>query len=255
MGLWACHMGYKTGVLMMEAEPTAQAFKPYVTKGFTSCGGRIIGSEDLQSNQPDYRTEVAKVIALKPDVIFTETPSAAGPMWANFKELDNLAIPFIGSDSTVDPNFVKAIGGAAIAHKSLTSLTGATPAGPAYDSFAALLKQKFHATPAGDAPWTYDAMIDLALAMDAAHSTVGTVYTKYMKKVANPPGTVCTSYASCLALLKKGTKINYEGASGTNNFNSHNNVFSTYDAVKCNLQGNFVTIGTVSAAQLNAASK
>jgi branched-chain amino acid transport system substrate-binding protein len=255
MGVWACHMGYKTAAMMFEAEPTAQAFKPYVVQGFKSCGGRIVATEDLQSSQSTYQTEVAKVVAAKPDVIFTETPSASGPMWSNFKELDNLAIPFIGSDSTLDPNYIKGIGGNAVAHATLTSLTGATPSGPAYSAMASLMQSIFHNAPAGDAPWQYDAVIIMSLAMDMAHSTSGTVYTKDMTKISDPSGQACTSYAGCLALIKKGDSIDYQGASGTNLFNKNHNVFSEYDAVKVAMNGNYVTVGAVSAAQLSAASK
>ena len=57
-------------------------------------------------------------------------------------------------------------------------------------------------------------MISLALADDYAKTTNGTTVAHDMTKVTNPPGTACYTYASCLALIKAGTKINYEGASG-----------------------------------------
>jgi len=49
-----------------------------------------------------------------------------------------------------------------------------------------------------------------------------------MAKVTNPPGTKCYSYASCLSLLKAHKKINYEGASGSIDYNSYHNTFGPY---------------------------
>ena len=51
-----------------------------------------------------------------------------------------------------------------------------------------------------------------------------------MTKVTNPPGTACYTYSSCLALLKAGKKINYEGASGDLDYNKYNNTFGPYGA-------------------------
>jgi hypothetical protein len=42
------------------------------------------------------------------------------------------------------------------------------------------------------------------------------------------PGTMCYTYASCVALLKAGKKINYSGATGPEDFNSYHNTFSGF---------------------------
>ena len=46
-----------------------------------------------------------------------------------------------------------------------------------------------------------------------------------MKMVANPPGTPCYTYPTCLSLLKAGKKIDCEGVSGNLDRNQHNNTF------------------------------
>ena len=58
-----------------------------------------------------------------------------------------------------------------------------------------------------------------------------------MTKVTNPPGTACYTYASCLTLLKAGTKINYEGASGNLDYNKYNNTFGPYGAFQASTAG------------------
>jgi hypothetical protein len=75
-----------------------------------------------------------------------------------------------------------------------------------------------------------------------------------MTMVTNPPGTACYTYASCLALIKAGTKINYEGASGDLDYNQYNNTFGPYGAFKATAAGIETQAYVMSAAALAAAT-
>ena len=75
-----------------------------------------------------------------------------------------------------------------------------------------------------------------------------------MAKVTNPPGTACYTYSACLALLNKGTKINYEGASGSLDYNSYNNTFGPYGAFQASASGIEQQVTVMSAAALAAAT-
>ena len=97
-------------------------------------------------------------------------------------------------------------------------------------------------------------MISLALAQDYAKTSDGTKVAASMKKVTNPPGTACYTYATCKALLSAGKKINYEGASGSLDYNQYNNVFGPYGAFKVDLKGNEQQVGLLSAAALAKAT-
>lgn len=46
--------------------------------------------------------------------------------------------------------------------------------------------------------------------------------------MTNSPGTMCCTYGSCVRLLKAHKKINYEGASGSIDFNKFHNTFGPY---------------------------
>jgi branched-chain amino acid transport system substrate-binding protein len=61
----------------------------------------------------------------------------------------------------------------------------------------------------------YDAVALMALAMEAAHSTKGTVYKNKIEAIANGPGVkiYAGQLATGLKLLSEGKAINYEGAS------------------------------------------
>ena len=60
----------------------------------------------------------------------------------------------------------------------------------------------------------YDSIVIASLAMTMAKSTDPKVWVKDVTKVSDPPGTVCGTYTTCVALLKAHKKINYDGAAG-----------------------------------------
>jgi ABC-type branched-subunit amino acid transport system substrate-binding protein len=62
-------------------------------------------------------------------------------------------------------------------------------------------------------PESYDATILSALAAEAAKNDSGVAISKKIQEVSEG-GTACETYADCLALLKKGEDIDYNGASG-----------------------------------------
>jgi len=97
-------------------------------------------------------------------------------------------------------------------------------------------------------------VISLALAQDAAKSSDGTKVAAAMKKVTDPPGTACFAYSTCKKLLAVGTKINYEGASGSLDYNQYNNVFGPYGAFQVDLQGNEHQLHLLAASALAKAT-
>jgi hypothetical protein len=187
-------------------------------------------------------------------VIFTQTdPATAAVLFANFKELDNLAIPFVGTDVTGADDYLKAVTYAA-AHAHLTSVYGTSVTGKANDDFTSVFTALFGSStqPLPNANYAYDAVISLALAIDRANSTDGTAINKQMDQVTNPPGTQCYTYASCQTLIKAGTKIDQEGASGDLNYNKYHNVFGPYGGFQVDLKGTEQQVMLLSAPDLAA---
>jgi len=59
-----------------------------------------------------------------------------------------------------------------------------------------------------------------ALAIEAAGSTDASLWAPAMFEVTDPPGTVCYTYPECLALIRAGEDIDYEGVTGPGTFSS-----------------------------------
>jgi len=257
MALYAYTKGYRNAALVFYSDIAAQTFPPPITKTFEKLGGKIAISITIAPDQTDYKAQMQQVIATNPDVIFTQTDAAtAAVMFKNFKDLDNLAIPFVGTDVTGGDDYLKAIT-YQVAHDHLISVYGTSVSSAAADEFNKDFSAMFGASnqPLANANYAYDSVISQALAIDKANSIAGPDINAALGTVSNPPGTQCYTYASCLSLIKAGTKINYEGASGPLDYNQYHNTFGPYAAWQQDpATGQQVSVQVMSAAQLAQAT-
>ena len=256
MALYAHKKGYQNAALLFYSDIAAQTFAAPITATWQKLGHKIVSNVTVAPDQTSYRTQVQQIINTHPDVIFTQTDAAtAAVLFQNFKELDNLAIPFVGTDVTGVDEYLKAVT-YPVAHAHLTSVYGTSVTGQATDAFNSVFAAQFGSTaqPLANANYAYDAVISLALAVDKAGSTSGTAINAVLGSMSSPPGTQCYTYKDCLSLVKAGTKINYDGASGDLNYNQYHNVFGPYGAFQVNLSGQEQQVMLLSAADLAAAT-
>jgi ABC-type branched-subunit amino acid transport system substrate-binding protein len=258
MALYAHTHGYKNAVMLFYSDPAAQTFLKPVSETFTKLGGTILKTIIVTPDQTSYLSQVRAAIAAHPQVIFTqEDPPTAAVLFREFKQLGGGNIPWVGTDVTSGSDYLKAIG-IPTAHAHLISVYGTSVTGAANTAFINQFNKTFPsqktAGPLANANYAYDAVISLALADVYAKTTNGTTVAKDMTKVTNPPGTPCYTYSQCQALLKKGTKINYQGASGALDYNKYNNTFGPYGAFQANLNGVEQQVYLMSANALAAAT-
>src|ERR1700674_629428 len=256
MALYGYNKGYRKADLIFYSDIAAQTFPPPITKTFQKLGGTIVKSYTIAPAQTSYLTTVQQVIADKPDVIFTQTDApTAAVLFHNCQSLNNIAIPFIGTDVTGGDDYLKAIT-YQVAHDHLISVYGTSVTGAAADEFNKVFTAVVGANqqPLANANYAYDSVISQALAIDKANSITGADINAALATVNNPPGTQCYTYKTCLDLIKAGTKINYEGASGPLDYNQYNNVFGPYGAWQQTLAGQQQIVQTMTAAQLAAAT-
>jgi ABC-type branched-subunit amino acid transport system substrate-binding protein len=255
MAVWALEHGYKKAAFMMSTITTAQDFIPYIQGAYKAGGGTIVANESLTPGLTSYRTEALKVAQAHPQVIFSQMePPTAAVVTQNFKEIDNLAIPIIASDTSAAAEWIKAVT-PAVANKTVLSCEGAAATSPANAVFMQYFNQDYKGQqPLANATYAYDATIALALAIDKAGTTNGPTYAKDIPLVTSPPGTAVYDYKTAMADLKAGKKINYDGASGNMDYNQYHNVFGPYEMVRSNLAGVEQVTGTISSAQLEQAT-
>jgi ABC-type branched-subunit amino acid transport system substrate-binding protein len=254
IALYAWDKGYRKAAMVFSAIATAQTLVQPIEQEFRKLGGKIVADVNLTPSQSSYSSEAIRVEDAHPDVIFTQMePTTGSVMTAALEQLGGL-VPMVGTDQTAGSDYYQAIT-AAVASKYLVSVVGATSGSAGDPGFLSAYAAQFgKQTPIPAADYAYDGTNILALAMDEAKSTSGPAIQKAIKIIADPPGVACSTYATCYSLLKAGKKINYEGASGTMDFNKYNNVYGPFDVIASNASGTgSVTVATVSSQQLQKA--
>jgi branched-chain amino acid transport system substrate-binding protein len=252
MALLGKQQGYHTGVTFFSKSQATDTLVPVVDKAWQTLGGQMLGGVQITPAQTSYRSEVQTVINYHPDVIFMETePSTGSAAFANFQELNNLAIPFIGDDLTAGSDWIQAIG-PKVAQAHVTSVQGSDALTSTGQLFTQAYQQANGHAPLSASQYAYDCTIDFALAITKAKSTDPTVWSKSLIDVSNPPGTPVGDYAQAVKDINAGMKINYEGASGPMDFNKYHNVTGAFDVVKAagTSDGNVTTLSTITADQI-----
>jgi branched-chain amino acid transport system substrate-binding protein len=247
--------GFKTASLIFDNSANSQGFVAPLTKAFEALGGTVQQSLTIVPGQGSYRSELSKAFAGHPDVIFSSFDTqTASTLWANADQLGYLDTPWIGDDLQSSKAYAQAFG--AKAPTNLFAAVAASPSGNGYSHFLADYKAVYkEAQPLPTTFNEYDSIVIASLAMTEAKSTDPKVWVSHIADVASPPGTSCTDYKACVALLNAGKQIDYNGAGGDDNFNKHHNVFSGFSVVGFN-QDLTNTAGTyVTPAQIAASVK
>ncbi|MHB1509799.1 MAG: ABC transporter substrate-binding protein [Acidimicrobiales bacterium] len=237
-----------------DSGPNAQAEVGPVTRAFKHLGGKIVASATIVAGQSSYLSAVAKLFSgKKPQCAFFHMdPQTASTFFANIRQLGHMNIPYVTGDTGAAIQLAQAFGLSYAAHW-MTGMAAPPAYAPANNAFLNAYQKVWHTrTPLPASPAMYDAVIIAALAMDAAHSTNPVVWRPFITKISNAPGTKCYTYASCRALLNKHRKINYEGASGNENFNKYHNVFSSFEVEQFNASGSLHTVFVEPASKLAA---
>jgi branched-chain amino acid transport system substrate-binding protein len=251
MAYYAIQKGLMTCSFLFENIQSAQGLVQPIMAAYTRHGGKVLDNEQLVPHASSYRSEIEKAFANSPQCIFAQDdPTTDGTLFSEMRELGHLNVPIVGTDQFIDPADAQAVGLATM-NKWVTGMSGAPPAGPSFSYFSNLYNAKYGSAPVEFAAATYDGVVIGALAMTIAGTTDPKVWVSDITKVTtDETGTECTTYSDCVAQIKAGKSIDYEGASGPMDFDSHHSVFAGIDVDRFDLTGKLQTVLEVSAAVL-----
>lgn len=247
--------GYKTAIAMNTQVNADQV--PGLKAAWEAVGGQFLSSILLLNGQTSYRSEVQKAINLHPDVIFLSLdPTSASVLFANFQQLNNLAIPFVGTDALGQPAFIKAVG-PSVAKAHMISVEGSNAPSASYQQFATAYQAANGHAPLTNSSYAYDCTMVFALAIQLAGSSDPSKWVSDIIKVSNPPGTTVTDYKTAVAAIKAGKKVNYDGVSGPMDFDKNHNVAGPWDVVQAsgNADNGTTVLETISADKIGEVIK
>jgi ABC-type branched-subunit amino acid transport system substrate-binding protein len=264
---WAHDRGYTRAAAVFGSDIGAQSDVPTLVAAFRKLGGTIVSNQKIALDQSSYRTEVTRMLATKPQVVFTEAdPQTDATFLSELKQLHGL-IPVISTETSLQANWLKAVGGA-IGEAELTKfVTGMQPyaptTGPAWKAYNKALLASGSQVPKPEQwatdPYSmtyYDAVNLVALAILAAKSTTPSVFAPEITKLTQPSqGSVNVySFAEGKSALAAGKHIRYVGAGGQIVFDRWHNSSGAFEAAHGG-GGTVKILGTVTAAQIAALSK
>ena len=214
---------WKRLALMTLQTPFAVPFGDNFTATVKSAGLTVTDSLIYEDKKASYRSEITRVLATNPELIMLLGYTPDSVVMA--KELYRAAYKgaVLGPAFAINAKFVEGAGG-----EVAEGVWAIDPApsfdSPAYKQFAAAVPQA-DKNPYAPQSWDHMTLVGLALAAHRGEAS-GTVIKDTLRTISNPPGTVVTSYEDGARLLAEGKKINYEGASGSCDFDAIGDILS-----------------------------
>ena len=263
MAIYAYRKGYRRGAAVFGSDLSSQSNVPTLVSTFKKLGGQIVLNQSLALDQSSYRSEVQAAVAANPDVIFTEAdPQTDAAYLSQLQQLHGL-IPVVGTEPTIQPAWIKAVGGA-IGKANLAQIYAAAQPyapsqGPAWKVFNTELLASASEIPQPDQwaqdPYTqtdYDAIVTMALAMIMANTPDPSFFNQQIANVvADSPGaTEVHSYQEGKDALAAGKKIHYVGAGGPIVLDKYHNSSGAFQVAGYATDGSNPQLDIVSAADI-----
>lgn len=235
-GKLAADLGFKTAAVIWVNNPYGEGLAKQFKESFEFRGGKVTAMVPHdEAVAPTYKAELAKALAEKPDVLFCVSyPGHAIIYLKEFFEAGyDKFTKLLFCDGTMSVDMPKEVGPERLA--GFFGTVAAPAMGDSYNIFVAEFKAEYGELP--PLPYidsTYDAVAVIALAAakcEADGVEINPVNIRdRLRFVANPPGEIITpgaaSFKKALELLKQGKDINYEGASGSVDFDKAGDVIT-----------------------------
>ncbi|MEL6982611.1 MAG: ABC transporter substrate-binding protein [Actinomycetota bacterium] len=210
-------------------------------KAAEAVGIEVLARIDMPAERSSYDEAITVLRAEQPDAVIVQASVLDSAALLRQATDSGLVLDWIGETGWGQPSFVEALGDAPLERQRSIGFAAFGPrtSNPAWGAFSELWAE----TPGygdtyGDAsdPYhfsTYDLLVHTALAVEAGGSYRASDWAPAMHAVGEAPGEVCYTYPTCLALLRDGRDIDYEGVTGTGDYTDGgvNNVSQTYTSI------------------------
>ena len=202
--------GAKNVAIIARQEAYGEALASNVEKTIKGQGGTVAAKVLYSVDATSYTSEIQKIKDAKPDAVvviaFNETTKIIPGLEAAGIGPKDVKTYFVdGNTADYSKDFPKG---------TLKGVKATYPGAELKDDFKArLLKTNPKLKDFTYGPESYDATVLTALAAEAAKSDDGVALSKKIQEVSEG-GEKCTTYKDCLALLKDGKDIDYDGVSG-----------------------------------------
>ncbi|MDF1557584.1 MAG: ABC transporter substrate-binding protein [ANME-2 cluster archaeon] len=236
MALLAIEENYTTASTLVLNNAYGVGFEKVFVEEFEKMGGKVLERVKYDPQASTFNSEIEEAAQGNPDVIilisYPETGSLILKAAYEKGVMDNTE--WLLSEGLKDETLAGSVGKDTQGNYIIAGFKGTAPdptvTGPAYETFNDAYMAKYGTQTTTFTANTYDAAAIIALAIEKAGSADGTAIRDNIRAVANPPGVEVTDIGEGLRLIREGTDINYQGASGDVNFDDNGDITTAYYA-------------------------
>lgn len=219
--------GYKKTVILYINNDFGNGVAPDTKTAIEKMGGKVVGSFGYAENQPSYRSDVTKALALEPDSLVLVGLSADGTVllreWFSLGGTKNVVL----HNTMRSMDVIKGVGERFL--DKAVGIDNGQATGPTADAFNRDFQAAYNRPAVGPGLHTmYDAAAVTLLAMQAAPKLDGASIRDAMRAVQDPAGIEVgpgvEGLKKGLDALKAGQKIRYVGATGAFRFDKNGDV-------------------------------
>ena len=241
LGKLAAELQYKKAAVIYVNNPYGQGLAEQFKRAFEKRGGKAVAMVPHdEAPAPSYAAELRKASREKPEVLVAISYPGHATIYLREAIEGRYFKKFLFCDGTKSLEVVKAVGA-----KNVEGMQGTAPGSvltSGYNVFMAEFGKAYGEVP--PLPFMtnmYDAVVVLGLAIKAAQvegvaPINGVAIRDRLRKVSNPPGELVGAGPSELKkgfrLLEDRQKINYEGASGSCDFDDNGDVVTPIEIWK-----------------------
>jgi neutral amino acid transport system substrate-binding protein len=229
-------------------------FEKVFVESFKKLGGQIVNEAKPTRYDPKattFEAEAKGAFGSKPDAVAAVLyPETGAPLLKAASELGLMkGVQVFLTDGVQTEDFPKAIGKTADDKLILAGALGTVPGadGKSLEEFTKRFTEKTGQSLGAFVPHSYDAAALVSIAAEAAKSSTGESIKSKIRDVANAPGKEVTDVCEALKLVKAGTDINYQGASGNVDLDEYGDVKGSYDVWSVEPDGKIKVVDKVSA--------
>ena len=243
----AVDSGITKMAVIARQDPYGEGLAAATAKDFEAAGGTVTSNLLYDPAAPSFEAEVAEIKAGGPEAVavigFEESVKLLQEMIKQGVGPQDIQIYLVDGNlsATAFENFPA---------DTMKGVIGTIPTGSVdlqgfYDKMAEFDPSLTDFT---YGPQSYDAAVVIALAAEAAGCADGTAIAAELPNVAGNGGEACTTYADCVALIQAGTDIDYQGVTGSVDFNEYGDLAEgTISINEYSSNTEFAEIGSVTA--------
>ncbi len=227
----AIDSGYKKLAMTYSNDDYNAGIAAVFEQAFKDLGGEITANQAHEPNKASYRSELSTLSGGDAEglAIFAYYGGSGITIIRNSLEND-LFGKFMAADGMFDASVIEQIGADILRGNIFITQSASDYGDDSYKAFADAYEATGNNPQAPYAAHGYDASFLIALAIEKAGSADRAAIGAALREVANGPGTVIRpgEWEKAKAAIAAGEDINYEGASGNNDFDESGDVGGIY---------------------------